>query len=82
MKWYIMYERRNSFNDKRRIVDRRKNRFGRRGPTLILKICNFLTRDPRVFYAYIIFSSLFALIGLFFMSYNIPLLINKAFQLN
>ena len=77
-----MYERKHSFDDKRRTKDRRKNRFGRRGPTLLLKLSNFLTRDPRVFYAYLFFSSLFALIGLFFMSYNIPSLINKAFQLN
>lgn len=52
--------------------DRRKNKFGRRGPKLLLGIANWLTSNPNAFYIYMV-----ACIVLFF--YNLA---NLAYGLN
>ena len=76
----MINDRKHSYKDRRRSgKDRRVMRFGQRGPKWWLDFCNFLTRDPRVFTAYLMLSTALALVGLLSLSGIIPNLINSTF---
>lgn len=52
-------------------VDRRKKKFGRRGPKLLLSIANWLTSNPNAFYIYLIGSMFALLYSIANLAYNL-----------
>jgi hypothetical protein len=71
------------FKDKveRRVQeDRRKKRFGRRGPKWVLSIANWLTTNPNVFYIYMLISMIALLYTFANLAYNIDQFILAFFK--
>lgn len=60
--------------------DRRKKRFGRRGPKWLLNIANWLTSNPNAFYIYMSLSMLAMLYTLANLAYNLNQLITEIFK--
>lgn len=51
--------------------DRRKKKFGRRGPKLLLYIANWLANYPNVFYAYIVINMIILFYTLANLAYDL-----------
>lgn len=71
------------FKDKveRRVQkDRRRNKFGRRGPKILNRMANWLTSNPNAFYCYMIASMLALFYSLANVAYNLNGLIMLFFK--
>jgi hypothetical protein len=75
-----MNKEREKFNRRLGLVDRRKKKFGRRGPKWLVGLANWLTSNPKAFFAYIIVSLLLVLYSSANLAYNINELIIEFFK--
>ena len=62
------------------IPDRRKQKFGRRGPKLLVNVANWLTQNPNAFYCYMVISIFLFFYTLANLAYNLNQLILKFFK--
>ena len=72
-----------SFKEKveRRVIkDRRKQRFGRSRPKILIKIANWLTSNPNAFICYMIISMVALLYSVANLAYNLDALIIEVFK--
>lgn len=70
-----MRDKRREKFERRVIKDRRKKRFGRRGPKWLIDLANWLVTSPNLFFAYILFSLLGIIYSVANLAYNINQLI-------
>lgn len=76
-----MNEKKERETFERRIgVDRRKKRFGRRGPKWLLGLANWLTSNPNAFYLYMILSMASLFYTIANLAYNLNQLILGFFK--